>query len=286
MDKNLFWSLPFLTQQRFREADTEAYFDNSDNQYRILWNPDGSKHWGYFDDLENSCRYEDFLRASDRWNEYMLEMSHILTDSQVLDIGCGNGNVSVWLAQQTGCEALGIDISRMHIRNAQAQAQQHPSLKLSFKKASATHLPFPDSSFTHVWSQGTLCHIQERDVVLREIYRVLKKEGIFIFDDLVTPASKISKATQSQFYDRLFISQAFSPESYLNNLAQVGFKVLEAKNLSQHMKKCYEIQAERIAKQDLERSLAYQQSVTAIDNDEIGWWFYLCKKESNTTDAT
>lgn len=273
-----------MTQQKFKEAETQAYFDNSDNQYRTLWNPDGSKHWGYFDDLENSCSYQDFLRASARLNEYMLDRSQILTNSQALEIGCGNGNVSLWLAQQTGCEAVGIDISGMHIRNAQAQAQQHPSLKLSFKKASATYLPFPDSSFTHVWSQGTLCHICERDTALREIYRVLEKEGIFIFDDLVTPASEISEATQTQFYDRLLISQAFSPESYLANLTQVGFKVLKAKDLSQHMKKCYEIQSQRIAKQNPERSLAYQQCVTAIDNDEIGWWFYLCKKESNTKD--
>ena len=273
-----------MTPKKFREAETQAYFDNSDNQYRTLWNPDGSKHWGYFDDLEKSCDYEDFLHASDLWNEYMLEHSQILTDSQVLEIGCGNGNVSVWLAQQKDCEIVGIDISGMHIRNAQAKAQQHPSLKLSFNKASGTDLPFPDSSFTHVWSQGTLCHICERDTALREIYRVLEPEGIFIFDDLVTPASAISEATQTQFYDRLLISEAFSPESYLANLTQVGFKVLEATDLSRHMKKCYEIQSKRIAQQNPERSLAYQQCVTAIDNNEIGWWFYLCKKESNTKD--
>ena len=264
--------------KNFTEADTETYYNTVEIQYQIPWNPDGSKHWGYFDNLDVPTEEVQLFQACDRWNEYMLEQSQLVPDSRVLDIGCGNGNTAIYLAQKTGCEAVGIDISNTHIENARSRAESLPDLKLSFQKGTATELPFPDLSFTNVWSQGTLLHIHEREVALGEIYRVLEAGGTFIFDDMVTLVPHVSEATLQYVYDRMQLTELFTPQSYSTALSRVGFQILDSRDLSQHMKKSYDIQRERVREQFPERGIAYQKTGDAVATGEIGWWFYLCKK--------
>jgi cyclopropane fatty-acyl-phospholipid synthase-like methyltransferase len=141
-----------MTKNQFTEADTEAFYDSEDSLYKSFWDSEGSLHWGYFENL-TEVSAEDFIPACKHWNQYMLSHSGITQESRILDLGCGNGNTAIWLAQQTGCEVIGVDISRVRIENAKSKAQEYPSLHLEFEKASATNLPFEDNSFTHVWSQ-------------------------------------------------------------------------------------------------------------------------------------
>ncbi|NEO36425.1 MAG: class I SAM-dependent methyltransferase [Moorea sp. SIOASIH] len=270
-----------MMTKKFTEADTQTYYDNSDDRYRISWHPDGSKHWGYFDNLDEVHTYEDFLRGCDRWNEYMLEHSGISAQSRVLEVGCGNGKAAVWIAQQKGCEVVGIDLSATHIRNCEIKAKDNPSLNLSFEKASILDLPFPDESFTHAWSQGTLLHIEERGLALKEISRVLKPQGRFVFDDLTTPTMDISESTRKHLYERLLVNNLFTPESYRDNLSAAGFKVLEATDLSQHMQKSYALQSERIREQYPELSVSYGKSAAAVEAGELGWYFFECEKVGN-----
>lgn len=260
------------------EKSVESYFDESDEQYRLLWNPDGSKHWGYFDNLKAADCFEDFLRASDHWSQMLEERSKISASSNVLEIGCANGVVSKQLAEHTGASVTGIDISGGHIQKAKTLHQENSALKLDFYKASATALPFDDNTFSHVWSQSTFSHIADNNAVLREAFRVLKRGGLLIFDDVVVPNKQTSDLTQEKFFDRLFISLKLTPEEYASSLKTVGFTILESENLSQHMKKCYEIQAGRTKTINQARSEINQQHYTAIANQEIGWYYFLCQK--------
>lgn len=260
------------------QANVETYFDESDEQYRLLWNPDGSKHWGYFNNLDTADDFEDFLAASDRWSRLLEERSKITSTSNVLEIGCANGVVSRQLAENTGATVTGIDISGTHIQKAKQLHKENPSLKLNFYKASATKLPFEHNTFSHVWSQSTFSHIAENSEVLSEAFRVLQPGGLLIFDDVVVPNKETSALTQEKFFDRLYIPLKLTPEEYTNAIENTGFKILESEDLSLHMKKCYEIQAERTKSINLARSEINQQHYDAINNKEIGWYYFLCQK--------
>ena len=226
-----------MIANQFTETDTETYYDSSDDRYRISWNPNGCKHWGYFENLDTDSTYEDFLSACDRWDKYMRSQSQISPSSRVLEIGSGNGNAAISIAEKTGCEVVGVDLSTTHIQNATKKAKENPSLRLSFQKASATNLPLSNGSFTHVWSQATLYHIHQRHQALKEIYRVLQIGGIFAFDDLVKPASNIDDSTQKHVYERLIVNDMFTPDFYKEYLRKLGFELLETLDLSQHMQK-------------------------------------------------
>ncbi|NEO61727.1 MAG: methyltransferase domain-containing protein [Moorea sp. SIO4G2] len=265
-------------KQTFTEAEVEVYYDTVESQYQIPWNPDGSKHWGYFEDLNAPNNEQVLMAACDRLNQYMLSQSNIDAKGRTLDVGCGNGNTAIYIAQETNCAVVGLDISNTHIQTAEIKAQDFPSLRLQFKQGSATNLPFEDESFSHVWSQGTLLHISERETALQEIYRVLKPGGIFVFGDLVVNVSEISEDTSKYVYQRLHVTDLFSLQNYETALIQIGFEIFQAQDLSWHMKKTYDIQANRVNDSDPERCLAYQKTGDAVVAGEIGWCLYGCKK--------
>ena len=269
-----------MVKTKYSETETEKFYDREDELYRSFWDAEGSLHWGYFDNLE-SASTDKFLPACKRWNQYMWQRSSITNKSKVLDIGCGNGNTAVWLAQQTDCEVIGIDISQVRINNARYKAQEYPELKISFNKASATNLPFADGEFTHIWSQATLYHIHARSTALQEIYRVLKEGGIFLFDDLVTPVAEISETSLQYVYERLLFEPTFSQETYTEILSQLGLMVLEATDLSSHLHKSYELLAQLALPEYPDLNVAYIKMCEAIDKQELGWSFYLGEKVSD-----
>ncbi len=269
-----------MVKTKYNETETENFYDSEDGLYRSFWDSEGSLHWGYFENLALT-ESKEFLPACKRWNQYMLQRSGINNQSKVLDIGCGNGNAAIWLAEQTGCEVVGIDISQVRIDNARDKAKDYPELNLSFEKASATNLPLGDSEFTHVWSQATLYHVHDRTSALQEIHRVLKEQGIFIFDDLVTPVEEISDASRRYVYDRLLFEPTFSQESYLKTLSQLGLMALEVKDLSQHLHKSYELLSLLALPEYPDLNAAYIKMCEAIDKQELGWSFYVCEKVSD-----
>jgi ubiquinone/menaquinone biosynthesis C-methylase UbiE len=271
-------------RSQFTEQDTEAFYDAEDELYRSFWDQEGSLHWGLFD--QNTG--EDFLEACVNLNRVMAQKAGIGSSARVLDLGCGNGNTATWLCKSIGCQISGIDLSGVRISNALAAVQALPQefrMLLSFQKVSATDLPFDDECFTHAWSQATIYHVHGKKQALKQVYRTLEPNGIFIFDDLIKPKQDISQAAQQYVYERLLFDTPFSFSTYQDALKDVGFKVLEAQDLSEHLKRSYRCLSQMALNRSegyddkfRQLSFAYQQMVQAIENQDLGWAMYLCQK--------
>jgi ubiquinone/menaquinone biosynthesis C-methylase UbiE len=271
---------------RFTEQETESYYDSEDAIYRALWDEDGSVHWGVFDESTG----KDFLKACCNLNDIMVAKGRIDASSKVLDVGCGNGTTAIWLSENQKCHVTGVDLSGVRVQNAldkKAALDQSTQEKVDFEKASATELPFAEGTFSHLWSQAVIYHVPDKESALSEAYRVLEKGGIMVFDDLLKPQPKISAAAQEFVYDRLLYDTPFSFESYQDALKAQGFTILEANDLSEHLKNSYLRLSERTPKVDEDDenaehyawlSNAYQETAKAVDNKELGWGLFICQK--------
>jgi SAM-dependent methyltransferase len=94
----------------------------------------------------------------------------------LLDVGCGDGLIAQALFGDEGYVDVGCDIWPEQLAQAVASgAYRHVDL------ADAAHLPYPDRSFTTAFSNSVLEHIPDVRPVLREVSRVLRPEGQFIF---------------------------------------------------------------------------------------------------------
>ncbi len=269
---------------RFTEQETESYYDSEDAIYRSFWDEDGSVHWGVFDESTG----DDFLKACANLNEMMVSKGRIDSSSKVLDLGCGNGTTAIWLSENQDCHVTGVDLSGVRVQNAQEKVailEQTAQEKLAFEKASATELPFAEGTFSHLWSQAVIYHVPDKESALSEAYRVLEKGGIMVFDDLIKPQPNISPAAKEFVYDRLLYDTPYSFESYQDALESIGFTIVEALDLSPHLKNSYLRLAERTPADDGDHSEhyawlsnAYRETAKAVDNQEMGWGLFVCQK--------
>jgi len=98
----------------------------------------------------------------------------ISCDGPTLDLGCGEGKVSSILFNHT--VDIGLDIDRVQVRKAR--------LTKGFKDlviADGDFLPFAQGSIGLVLSNCVIEHIPNIERVLREVSRVLRKKGYFVF---------------------------------------------------------------------------------------------------------
>ncbi len=95
---------------------------------------------------------------------------------KVLDIGCGNGNISIYLGS-LGYNVLGVDISEKAIEKA---TQLNTLTNVNFKVMSAEELIATDPTYDVVICSEVLEHLENPDSLLKVIDILLKPQGKLI----------------------------------------------------------------------------------------------------------
>lgn len=114
------------------------------------------------------------------WHRSVARLLPNLDGASVLEIGCGRGDFSLWLAQKYPLAAItGIDFSDSAIAVALAKLSRH-NLSLRFLVDDAENLHFPAETFDCVISCECLEHVPHPEKMVREMARVLKPGGKFI----------------------------------------------------------------------------------------------------------
>lgn len=104
---------------------------------------------------------------------------------KILDLACGPGRHSITLAKRS-FSVIGLDYSRSFLEIAKKNAKKENIIsKIKFIQGDLRNLPFRDFTFKIVLllgnSFGYFSH-KENIRILKEVYRVLKPNGVFIFD--------------------------------------------------------------------------------------------------------
>jgi len=102
-----------------------------------------------------------------------------VTGLEGLDIGCGEGYNTRFLAQQGG-RMTAADISPTFIAAAR-ELEKDRRLGIRYLVASAVELPFLDSRFEFVTAVMSLMDVPEANCAISEAYRVLRRGGFFQF---------------------------------------------------------------------------------------------------------
>lgn len=99
-------------------------------------------------------------------------------DSRVLEAGCGTGAQTVFLARSSPQAAFtSIDLSHESLEMARARVERSGIRNVAFQQADLFDLPFPASSFDHVFVCFVLEHLRDPIAVLRNLRRVLAPGG-------------------------------------------------------------------------------------------------------------
>ncbi len=134
---------------------------------------------------------------------------------KILEIGCGNGELSVWFAKN-GAEVYGVDISDESIKIAERRsAENNTQNNTHFYACPAEQTSFEDNFFDIVFINVSLHHL-EIDIALKEFKRVLKIRGIFVAIEPLAFSTMIQNFRTSKFFIKLYpIRQETSTERIL-----------------------------------------------------------------------
>jgi 27-O-demethylrifamycin SV methyltransferase len=137
-------------------------------------------HFGYF-----KTEKTPLSSATNELIDKMAGLAKINKDTKVLDVGCGIGNPAFYLHKKFKCSILGITTSDRGIEIAnQLSREKGFSAKVKFQFADGTDNGLPDNSFDLIWVLES-SHLMPKVDLLRECYRVLKKNGTLLLCDLM-----------------------------------------------------------------------------------------------------
>lgn len=106
---------------------------------------------------------------------------------KLLDLGCGNGWLSVYFAQR-GFDVTGIDSSPTAIEEAEENVTKEGLQNVTIQLGDALDFPYEADNFDIVFDRGLLHHIPESDWnrYQQGLLKVLKRGGLFylaVFSD-------------------------------------------------------------------------------------------------------
>jgi len=105
----------------------------------------------------------------------LIRLCKIKKGSKVLEVGCGVGLTSAYLAEK-GCKVTGIDISKGMIRKAKERAEKK-KLKIEFLVADAQKLPFKNNAFDAVICESVMAFVPNKKKAMKEFVRVTRSGG-------------------------------------------------------------------------------------------------------------
>lgn len=153
----------------------QQFYDASSGLWEQIWGE--HMHHGYYG--ADGREKKDRRQAQIDLIEELLKWAAVQTAENILDVGCGIGGSSLYLADKFGAKATGITLSPVQANRAKERAQA-AGIAAQFQVADALNLPFEDDSFDLVWSLESGEHMPDKAKFLQECYRVLKPGGTLI----------------------------------------------------------------------------------------------------------
>jgi 2-polyprenyl-3-methyl-5-hydroxy-6-metoxy-1,4-benzoquinol methylase len=124
----------------------------------------------YYEELWE--RLPEELQPPDRATRLAFLRANVQPGETVLDLGCGDGWMTVELAE-LGARPTGVEIARAAVERAQ---RRHPQLTFTLAPVDGP-LPIDDNAFDVVWSSEVIEHVADTARWLSEAHRVLRPKG-------------------------------------------------------------------------------------------------------------
>jgi ubiquinone/menaquinone biosynthesis C-methylase UbiE len=144
--------------------------------------------------------------------------------AQCLEIGCGRGaGVDLIIRAFSPERVDASDIDPAMIRLAARKERPRGEGRVLHTVADAQYLPYPDQSMDAVFNYGILHHLEDWSLGIREVARVLKRDGGFYFEEIYPPL-------YANFLFRRLVAHPrenrFKGPEYRAALAEAGLKLL------------------------------------------------------------
>lgn len=245
---------PFMHHRKQITEKIAGFWDQTSEAWRTIWGP--HIHHGYY---ENNVSMTP-LQAQENLILQLAALLHLQPQDNLLDVGCGVGGSSLYLAKNYEVRVTGITLSSKQMELASLQRDMEGIGQVSFKLDDAlTMTSIKDNSFDIVWSLESCEQFFDKSLFFQQAKRVLKPGGKFLLatwcsdaeeyqDKLAKDYQKLCRAFDLPYmptlshYTKLFSAHQFSLQNvmdwtpYVRKSWDTGVSLLNAYSLIQLLK--------------------------------------------------
>ncbi|MDA0824231.1 MAG: class I SAM-dependent methyltransferase [Proteobacteria bacterium] len=163
-------------------------------------------------------------------SESFLDQLAISKSDHLLDVGCGLGGASRFVASHYGCRVTGIDLTEEFVEVGKTLCRWVAlDDRIDLQQGSATDLPYADAQFDKAYMMHVGMNIADKAALARNVYRVLKPAGTFgIYDVMRTGDGELNFPVP--WASTAHGSAVDSPARYREVLEEAGFKIVAENN--------------------------------------------------------
>jgi tocopherol O-methyltransferase len=210
------------------------HYDLVSPYYHSLWGE--HLHHGYW------IRGDESKEAAQlQLTEHLAKLANVSTGAELLDIGCGFGASSLFLARKYKAHVTGITISPVQVEMAQ-KARAAAQLDAQFLLMDAEALTFVHQ-FDLLWSVESIAHYHDRRRFFVNAARFLRPGGTFALTDWFKRGG-LSPAQMRRFIrpiEQGMFVELETMDDYESYLVESGLEIVHRQDLSRHCAKSWDL---------------------------------------------
>jgi len=217
----------------------QEHYDLASPYYKELWG--NHIHHGYWISGQESKE-----EAAQNLIELLIRKSGLRKGAKVLDIGCGIGGTSIYLAREWSCEVTGITISPVQVAMATEAAASLANPPL-FVVDDANAMSV-EGQFDIIWSVEMIAHLRDRGNLFRKAFELLKPGGRMCITDWWKDEG-LSEAQERRYIEPIEKGMLVSLPTfseYLLHIRNHGFRILYFEDISVQVARTWDITSEVI----------------------------------------
>ena len=233
------------------------HYDRVSPYYQQLWG--AHIHHGYWISGEETKE-----QAQIQMIEHLAGAAGLEPHSKIVDVGCGLGGSSIYLAKNYVADATGITISPIQVEMARKAAASE-GVNAKFLLMDAEEMKF-DDPFEVVWSIESISHYPHRERFFAAAARCLKPGGTLAITDWFKKED-LTQREYKKFMEPIEKSMLVVLENmgdYDESLRSVGLQVTHAEILNQHCSRTWDLCLDMLKKKALWR-LAAENGLEFVD---------------------
>ena len=210
------------------------HYDVISPYYRSLWGE--HLHHGYW-----ICGDESKEKAQLQLIEHLAQVAGVKPGSEILDIGCGLGASTLYLAKNYKAAVTGITISEVQVEMA-TKAAAREQLDAKFLLMDAEAMLF-QKQFDLLWSVESISHYQRRGEFFASAAKLLKPGGLFAITDWFKKEN-LTRAETKKFIDPIekgMMVELQVMDDYEHFLTSNGLQVVHRDILNKNCAKTWDL---------------------------------------------
>lgn len=267
------------------------HYDRLSSLYQRFWGE--HIHHGWWDGGES------LTDAQEKLVRRLAEAAAIPQNAQVLDVGCGLGGSSLWLARELACSVRGNTLSPVQVEIATRRARESDlDTCVHFERADAEQIALEPESYDVVWSIECTEHLFDKRRFIARAAQALKPGGsLAICTWLGMPDSPAHRAIVDQVRQGMLCPSLGSLGDYINWFRAAGLQVLRADDVTANVARTWDLASVVLDRPEVRALLALSNRATrdfaraftsmsdAYASGAMGYGFFVARKPGCVADT-